>query len=377
MVHLPAFIVSAIEAKNTSLGDNPIFGDNTIATTARLLGERFNDTMKSVESEIGHIPTTDEAKTLLSRLVKKAMELEKPLRPQLEKLCEATVTNTLSVPQETVILTCELVEEIVPYMELRILPEPMDDDFQYTEPFTQDEARKEIFKRRVVDCMIQGISHLLMKATYDTDRLSEWSKELPTLYRKIMALNDFLLMNEEDEISDKNPMLGAYVATHLGGSEEKTVIDVQGLTYPFLLQESYRGFFEMFGTHGLPDDARQAMYIIRRSDFTKAEPWDMRLGVEIWKVIDKAIDNEDEANMYPYIFSSLASLGTEEFNNIVNGLIEGKEEAKEWMDNLTGEIRHDIQYNQFKTDIERFNLEKTVVIDGNEGDEKVIEEEEN
>ena len=358
MVSLPEFIVKAVEARNTSLGNNRIFGDNAVSYAASLLGERYKQVMKSVKVHFGYIPTEDEAASALSKLIAKTMELERQMRPQLEKMCEAIVTQKLAVPQETILLDCKLTDEIEPYNELRINPDLLG------EWEGEGSPAMEIMKRRAIDSMVQGISYLMMTATYDSDKLNEWNPELPKLYAKIIALNDFLLFTKEEDITDKNPMLGAYVETDMGNSGEKTVINAQGLIYPFLLQETYRGFFELFASHGLPDTISDAMFIIRRADFTKAEAWDLRMGVPVWQSLDKLIPDSTEPSVYPYIFSSIASLDTDEFNMKMLNALDGGKETKEWLCEIINEAVHDREYQLFKNDIERFNMEKCLVNEG-------------
>jgi hypothetical protein len=368
MYQFPEFIIKAIEGKNTSLGNNGIFNNNTVSLTYSLLENRNKQVIDAIIDKLGYVPTIDEAKTKLSKLISKVSEMERPIRDQLEKLCEATVNKTLGVPQETILLNCELVDEIKPYNSLRIKPE--EDEYI---PNSQDiNINKEILKRRTIDSMVQGISYLLMTATYDNEQIDDWSKGLTKLYGDIIAVNDFLLFSEEEDITDENPMLGAYVETDLGKSDDKTVINSQGLVYPLLLQETYRGFFEMLGTHGLPNNVKDAMYIIRRADFTFAEAWDLRIGVPLWQEIDRELDNNIEPTIYPYLFSTIAELDCNEFNKLLNEVLNKNNKANEFFNEIIRDIKHDDEYQLFKKDIEKFNLEKCLITDGDDEDDKII-----
>ena len=277
-MYFPEFIESAIESKNTSVGDNNAFGDKTIELTEDLLSDRYKQVIHAISDKFGYIPTINEAETLLSKLLTETMEIERPLRSQLESLCDYTVNSTLATPEETVIVDCVLTDEIKPDVSLRIKPN-FDDNNTDIVDFDEN---GEILKRRLINSMVQGISYLLMTATYDSDKLKEWNEKLPELYGKILALNDFLLFTKEENITDKNPMLGSHVETIIGKADEQTVIDSQGLIYPFLLQETYRGFFELFAVNGLPDEMSKAKHIINMADIIIAEAWDLRIGVPLW-----------------------------------------------------------------------------------------------
>ena len=377
-MQLAKFIYSAAKEHNTSLGNNKALPQREdVSYEYIMLKRRFKQVVEQIEKTFGHIPSVDEAEHLLSKLIVKTQKLEEPLRPQLEKLCEAVVTNVLSVPQETILLECNLVSEIEPEQEIRILPEFDDEesgyDFSDVDEVTM--ANEAILKRRMVNSLVQGVSYLLMMDNFDNTKLSEWSDELPQLYMQIIALNDYLLYSKQEKISDKNPMLGAYVETHLGKGDEKTVITSQGLIYPLLLQETFRGFFELFGSHGLPDKTDAAMYVIKHADFIVAEAWDLRIGVPLWETIENCCGTV-ESSIYPYIFSSIAELPIEDFNKTLQNIFLNTKSGRKFVDNIVREVKHDKEYNLFKQDLERFNLEKCVINDEENSDEGLLKEEE-
>ena len=300
-MQLAKFIYTAAKEHNTSLGNNNALPKREdVSYEYIILKRRFRQIIDQLKDTFGYVPSVNEAEHMLGKVIVKVQKLEEPLRPQLEKLCEAVVTNVLSVPQETILLECNLVDEIEPEQEVRILPEFEEEEtaYDFSDVDEVAMANEAILKRRMVNSLVQGVSYLLMMDTFDNSKLSEWSEELPGLYMQIIALNDYLLYTKQEKITDKNPMLGAYVETHLGKGEEKTVITSQGLVYPLMLQETFRGFFELFGSHGLPDGTDEAMYVIRHADFIVAEAWDLRIGVPLWQAIENCCGNI-EASIYP------------------------------------------------------------------------------
>lgn len=366
---LAQFISKAVSEHNTSIGDNKAL-PNYDAFLRDLLGNRMAEIVNNLQDQIGDIPSTEEAENLLNKLVNKAREIEKPLRPQLEKLCESTVNAVLGIPQETIILDCQLVDRIEPYTQLRILPEEIDYSFDKNVSMPNND---DLLKRRIVNTMVQGIAYWLMYDSIETDVLEKWSDELLPLYDKIIALNDYLIYTKEEHITDDNPMLGAIVETHLGKDDEKTVIQSQGLIFPLLLQETYRGFFELYASHGLPEDAQQANYIIHKADFLMAEAWDLRLGTAIWDCCEKCTPKKPLNSVYPYLFTALVQLPTENFNSCLKAILSHSEEGANYIDDIVQEVMHDEEYQLFKQDIKRFNLEKCIINDGPEGEEVLDE----
>ena len=371
-MRFPEFIATAITSKNTSVGANKAFGDKTVSLPTELLINRYDQVMSSVKEKFGYIPTPEDAVNTLNKLINVTEELERPLRSQLEMLCESTVTSTLSVPQETVMVECKLVDTIKPDNALRIMPE-INESPEYSFKDVNLVQEDEVMKRRFVDAMVQGISYLLMMATYDNTVFEQWNPELPKLYGEIIALNDFLLFTKEEKITDEDPMLGAHVETIIGNSDEQTIIDVQGLVYPLLLQETYRGFFEMFAVNGLPDEISDANRIISIADIVVAEAWDLRMGVPIWQKIDALIPDDTDYDVYPYLFSAIVIKPVEEFNRTIYDCMTHVEGTMDWINDIISQVRHDRDYQEFKNDIEKFNLEKCLITD-NDDDNDIIDD---
>ena len=221
----------------------------------------------------------------------------------------------------------------------------------------------------MVNALTQGAAYTLMRRYFDNDIVEEWCDELAPLYNKIIALNDYLLFTKKEEISDKNPMLGSYVETHIGTNNEKTVITAEGLLFPLLLQELFRGFFELFGSHGLPQDAPKANYIMHHADFLMAEAWDLRMGVPLWEYIDKSIDTKSNDAIYPYLFTSLVQLDTSVFNKTLQNIFAQTKKGKRYINDIVKEIVHDKEYQEFKKEIGNINIEKTVLADNNASQE--------
>ena len=97
----------------------------------------------------------------------------------------------------------------------------------------------------------------------------------------------------------------AYVEVNLGQRGDKSTIMAQGEIFPFLLQESIRGFFELYASHSLPKDNAKAKYLIHHADFVLAEQWDMMFGMTLWPEINCMIDDE---SIIPFYFRNLCCL---------------------------------------------------------------------
>ena len=375
---LAPFIYKAISTKRTSLGDNPAFppyGD--FGFEYDVVKKKYEEVNETIDYMVnGGFLESKDPDYLLSVLSKKFDEckrLEEPIRPQLQKLCENIINSAFSIPSETVIIKCRLVGKIKPKKGMRILPEG--DDEKNTYDFEDvDEAiltNKVILKRRFINSLIQGISYWLSTDLDDWhDSVAELNDKIWGLWHDIKNITDYLLFVKEEKISEKNPMQMSYVEVTLGKKGRKTIIDAQGLIFPYLLRETFRGFLELFSSHGLPEDNQKAMYIIRKADFLVAEPWDLRLGMGIMDMLHDNLTKKYKTsllfkpNRIPYFFTELCELQTDEFNDVMQNFLLGTKKGNVIAREMDSRIAHDDEYQKFKDRIQKKNVQKSLISDG-------------
>ena len=375
---LAPFIYKAISTKRTSLGDNPAFppyGD--FGFEYDVVKKKYEEVNETIDYMVnGGFLESKDPDYLLSVLSKKFDEckrLEEPIRPQLQKLCENIVNSAFSIPSETVIIKCRLVGKIKPKKGMRILPEGDDEKNAYDFEDV-DEAiltNKVILKRRFINSLIQGISYWLSTDLDDWhDSVAELNDKIWGLWYDIKNITDYLLFVKEEKISEKNPMQMSYVEVTLGKKGRKTIIDAQGLIFPYLLRETFRGFLELFSSHGLPEDNQKAMYIIRKSDFLVAEPWDLRLGMGIMDMLHDNLTKKYQTsllfkpNRIPYFFTELCELQTDEFNDVMQNFLLGTKKGNIIAREMDSRIAHDDEYQKFKDRIQKKNVQKSLISDG-------------
>lgn len=384
---LPQFLFKLVKTHTTSLGDNEAFPtSDEYPFDYILLKERYNEVCDAID-DIG-LESLDEDYLMseLSSLVTKCKELETPVRDALEKICENALNKLFAIPEESINMTFKLVDRVKFKSPIRMRPESNGSlKYNFKDISDIELSNKAIGKRRFIDALIQGASYIYanIEGLYidDIDRINP---ELPRLYRKIRIINDFLLFTKKEEMSDDKPMQGSYVETHLGIDDAKTTIKAQGIIFPLLFHEAIKGLFELFSAHGLPQDREKAQYIIRKADFVLAEPWDLRLGVGLWRMIFGGVE---DTNMIPYMFTSLVKIPTDEFNLSVKEILSNTEKGNEIINTLMTNAEYDNGYQQFTNRINARNVDKSLIQDSyftgaetngfeidSEGDEGVIEE---
>lgn len=360
---LPQFLFKLVKTHTTSLGDNEAFPtSDEYPFDYILLKERYNEVCDAID-DIG-LESLDEDYLMseLSSLVTKCKELETPVRDALEKVCENALNKLFAIPEESINMTFKLVDRIKFKSPIRMRPESSDSlKYNFKDIADIDLSNKAIGKRRFIDALIQGASYIYanVEGLYidDIDRINS---ELPRLYRKIRIINDFLLFTKKEEMSDDKPMQGSYVETHLGIDDAKTTIKAQGIIFPLLFHEAIKGLFELFSAHGLPQDREKAQYIIRKADFVLAEPWDLRLGVGLWRMIFGGVE---DTNMIPYMFTSFVKIPTDEFNLSVKEILSNTEKGSEIINALMTDAEYDNGYQQFTNRINARNVDKSLIQD--------------
>ena len=367
-VKLPDFIYSAIRTNNTSLGDSEAFPpDDEYGFAYSLVKNRFT----KVSDRLGKYGYDDVNEdfllTRLNKLIHEAVKAEKPLHDALETLCFNIVNDVLGTPEDTVNLHCKIGKVDVK-ANVRITPESTfgSDEYTFDDIDEITFSNRSVAKRRVINSLIQGISYSLMTSSIKkyADKISSFlSPEILKIYREILDIDNYLLFIKKEEINEKKMSQTAYVEVRLGHGNERTNIKSQGLIFPYLLKETFRGYLELFSSHGLPKDNKKAMYIIRKADFMLAEPWDLRFGVPMWDLILKNCD-KFSSRLIPYIFSDICALNTDEFYDIMKNLLARTGKGQEFLNNEINNVKNEFDYELFKSRIQQKNNNNSILTDG-------------
>ena len=384
---LPDFLFKAIRTHDTSLGDNPAFpGGGDYPFDYEILKARYSDVCSLMKGAGIDTSDTEGLTSLLSKLVRRCMELESPIRDMLERICENAVNKMLAIPEGSVNLKCKLVDKVTYKSPVAVTPEPSSESkYKFKDVSDIDLSKKAIAKRRFIDSLVMGASLSLssQKEFYEED-VAMANGELPELYDMIMAINQYLLFTTEETMSDEKPKQGSYVEVHVGSNGRRSDINAQGVIFPLLLHDTIKGLFELFSVYGLPSDREKALYLIKRSDFILAEPWDMRLGAKLWEMMFGGMDTR----IIPYVFIELVSLGTDEFNDSVKEILSNTEKGDDIMKDMLEKASYNSAYQEFRDKINLKNVNDSMLadsyftaaeldgfdLDGESDDGKIIEE---
>ena len=195
----------------TTLGKNDALPDMfDTSYEYGLLDKRFKEVEEELHKVDGLLNTDhDYLMEVLSRKFKECKDRERPIRHELERLCGETVVKMLGIPEGTMTIMCELVDEIRPNYKLRIIP--ADEDLVADNTQELGEIKKEVLKRRFINSLIQGISYSLMKDDETYLRpIYKIDKELLSLYEDIVRINDYILFTTNIKIDENNTIGRGY-----------------------------------------------------------------------------------------------------------------------------------------------------------------------
>ena len=119
---------------------------------------------------------------------------------------------------------------------------------------------------------------------------------------------------------------------------------------------------ELFISHGLPKDRRMATIVVGKSDFLKAEPWDMKLGPLLWELFSNTF-NDINSNELPYLLQRVSKLSTNKFNFLMKEVFAKTRKGKEIMSKISNKAKNDIEYDKFVDKMTKMKQDKGIITD--------------
>lgn len=358
---LPSHIIRSLLDGRTSLSDHPAFPpEDEEKFIVRIVKKWFENRSEGIADE-----KAAELKRTLSKLMTDCEKLEEPISNALEQLCMKIITSLFDIPDDTVIIKSELSGSIDTSAQRKV-PEPTD-DFQFDDLEHMKCLTDEVYKRRLLDSIITGAA-IDLSSYYKNfkDELDKIEPKLYPLYEQISLLNDVLIYLEKEKLSNDGITETGKVDVYLSSPEDKVRIEAQGTIFPTLLCETIKGILEVAISRGLPENREEAVYVTKKSDFSLAEVWDIRLGMPLWNRIKKTVERsgndiiEVGANLFLMMVSELEH---EDFNLFMQNVLLGTKSGTEMAGNLCSGIIRIKEREAFDNYVE-YNNDKFPIEDG-------------
>lgn len=316
---------------------------------------------------MGQIDSVD-AKSVedgLRKLILKCQKIEEPNKNALEKLAVNYVINLFSIPDDKLKIEAQLVNEIEGGDEISPV-EPFDGDinFELEDVAEISGIEGEISKRFFINALNMGAGMRMsenvrgyLEDLYDID------SRLPQLYKETIALNNYSIFKSTDlGITDKTRNQIGLVEINYGPQVELITIKAQGVIFPVLLCELIRGLMELFSAHGLPKDKERRDYILSKTDYLKAEPWDMRFGPYMWNIFTEYFENTDTEDM-PYIYKVFSKLKPKSFFNVISEMMMKTKKGKMYAEKILEKALDEKEHVSFTNKMAMRNMNKNIITD--------------
>ena len=366
-----------ILGKETPYSNHPAMPKMSRDFIELVSSKRFKDTVTKLRSalttSVGSTAslTTGNPLTNLLMLVQSAlsqsMRIERDNKQTLEKLAVALVTKELSIPKGALQFDAKIVglgeSESTQNMR-RQSEEPsreeMTDLFKDAanhendiEAFldAMDTFDKEKAKRRLINSLIGGAAkkgqymyHLV------SEKLNEIHPDLIELYTITTAIIDHLYwLYPEETIEAMSGRGGGEAGTsEINNETDPPTVIARGTNFPTLVHELIKGVYEVFGTHGLPDDPRQAEMIMGSQDTVPVEAWDLKLGPVFWELLQKSypieiLSEEDMKYIQHYLFMRISAMPADDFFELFREVLEEKPAGREKIQRMVNEIVKELE----------------------------------
>ena len=332
----------------------------------RALMTQFEDAKKTLKN-IGSIDSV-KAKDIndaFQELLLKCQKIESLNKNALEKLASNYVIDLFSVPDDMVKIETKLVNKIEGGDDISPV-EPFDGDVDFVVKDVRDlnGVDGQVAKRYFLNALNMGAGMRMsenirgyIEGLYDID------SRLPQMYKELIALNNYMIFSSSDlGITDKDRKQIGIVNVKYGSQDELVTISAHGVIFPVLLSELIRGFMELFSSHGLPKERDRMNYILKKTDYLKAEPWQMRIGPYMWNIFTEYFENTDTSDM-PYIYQVLSKLKPEIFFKVFSEMMAKTEKGKIYAEKIADKAINNKEQTSFMNKMSKRKDDKNIITD--------------
>jgi hypothetical protein len=339
-----------------------------------ITSKRFKDSVDKVRRFLGDttpIQGNNPMQGLMGSVMnglQQIVSIESQNKEYLERLAVNLVIKELGIPEGSIQYDAQLIHRPQQAAQgMRTQPEePEDEDvmdaFKKGEEHTEeledfvDEFEKfnlEKAKRRMINSLIQGAAfkggHMYVLVNDELNRLSPNLVNLYGVTQSLMEHLYWLYPNMERMAGGGGGQMGQ---SEVDEETDPPTVKARAMTFPLLVHELVKGTYEIFGTHGLPDDPRQAEMVMGAEDTLPAEVWDSRLGPIFWEKFTEAYPDklfeDDMKHIQHYLFVRFSKLSAPEFMRVAKLILQGDPQGSQFIQRMVNEIVEDLKKDEYE-----------------------------
>jgi hypothetical protein len=322
--------------------------------------KRFKDSVDKVRRYMGNTQIIQGGNPLMQLMMTVGQAMQQIIgiqmrhKEELEQLAIKLVKDEMGIPEDAMQFKAELVMQPMGAAE-GMQQEPELPSEEEVEEFMGDmeSFNLERSKRRFINSLIQGAAfkggHMYVLVS---NELNDMDPRLLNLY----GVSQSLMEHAYWIFPDMEQMAGGG-GGQMGQSEvdEETdppTVKAKAVTFPLLVHELVKGVYEIFGTHGLPDDPRQQEMILNAEDTLPAEIWDSRLGPIFWEkfmaTYPMELFDEDKKHIQHYLFMRFSALDAKEFFRVANLILAGDPKGNKFIQDMVDDIVRELKKEEYR-----------------------------
>ena len=380
-------IEKKITDRKTPYAEHPALPTGDRDFVELVSSKRFKDSVEKVRRYLGDTSMIQGDNPIMNLMgsvmngMRQIMMIQSQNKETLEKLAVDLVIKELGIPEGSLQFDAQLVmapmgaaqgmkKQSEDFDEDEIkdaFKEANDESDEHTEELEDfvDEFEKfnlEKAKRRMINSLIQGAAfkggHMYVLVG---EELNNIDSNLLNLYGVNQSLMEHLYWLYPDMESMAGSGQGQGGQSEVDDQTDPPTVRAKAMTFPLLVHELVKGVYEVFGTHGLPDDPRQAEMVLAAEDTLPSEIWDSRIGPVFWeKFLETYPDElfeEDKKHLQHYLFFRFSKLDAKEFLAIAKLILSGDERGKQFIQRMVDEISEELRKEEYETAMGKYDDE--------------------
>jgi hypothetical protein len=294
----------------------------------------------------------------LMRTVGQAMQrlvmIQSQNKEELEALAVKLVKDEMGIPEGAMQFDAQLVMQPMGAAEgMKSNPEmPSEEEVEEVmgdiENFNLERA-----KRRFINSLIQGAAfkggHMYVMVR---DEINNINPQLMNLYAVTQALMEHAYWIFPDMEGMAGGGGGQMGQSEFDPETDPPTVKARAVTFPLLVHELVKGVYEVFGTHGLPDDPRQAEMVLSAEDSLPSEIWDSRLGPIFWEKFVSTypieLFEDDMKHIQHYLFMRFSVLNAKEFMTLAKKILKGDPDGQRIIQGMVDDIVKELKEKNYK-----------------------------
>ena len=363
-----------ITSKQTPYHEHPAMPGGDKDFIEVVSSKRFKDSVDKVRRYLGNTAPL-QGRNPLTNLIGMAMgglreisRIESQNKEYLENLAIDLVKKELGIPKGSLQFDAKLVHGGMSAAEgMRTEPqepeeEEVEDAFKEAEEHTEDllnfadafeQFNLEKAKRRFINSLIQGAAfkggHMYVLVGEELNRLDP---QLLNLYGVTQSLMEHMYWIYPDMEGMAGSGGGQMGQSEVDEETDPPTVKARAATFPLLIHELVKGVYEVFGTHGLPDDPKQQELVMNAEDTLPAEIWDSRLGPVFWEKFVATYPSElfedDMKHIQHYLFMRFSKLDAKEFFRVAKLILNGDPQGTQFIQKMVDEIVKDLKKQDYE-----------------------------